>query len=309
MRPQTVSYLAFFGILLVLAASRCGRVCVNQAQCPDGSWTSTTISQVLASMFHRDRTATQKTLQEELAFGTGSLPSGYRQVPDITKDDDGQTGGSVTVSPRAVTPCGTTQATVAGRIASCASANSSMATWDGTTKGNAGEGVWKLVTYNGAHEVWRDERTQWLWSDRLGVTNWCRGTGSSGGGPLPQADPSGYCNNGVNQDQTTPESWCTELTGFNTPSTYDSMKGGMRLAATSSSPAVVWRLPTKYDYALAEVNGLRFTLPNLAFNFMTATVSTLNRQSAWFYYADGGYFDAGFRNAATYSMRCLGRES
>lgn len=260
-------------------------------------------------MLHRDRTATQKTLQEELAIGSGSLPSGYRLVPDITKDDDGQSGGSVTLATRPTVSCGTSQSTVAERIASCAIANPAMATWDGSTMGNAGEGVWKLVTYNSTHEVWRDERTKWLWSDRLGTTNWCRGTGSSGGGPFAQADPSGYCTNGANQNQTTPESWCTEATGLNTPSAYDSMKGGMRLAATSSSPSVVWRLPTKYDYALAEINGLRFTLPNLSFNFMSATVSTLNRQSAWFYDADGGYFDAGFRNAGTYSMRCIGRES
>ncbi len=256
---------------------------------------------------HRDRATPQNTLAQELALGTAAVQSTYRQVPSITKDDDGNLGGSVTLALRPVTPCGTNQSTVAARIAHCASQNPTRSTWDGPTNGNAGQGVWKLVTYNATHEVWRDERTTLLWSDNLGTTNWCRASGSSGGGPYGQVDPSNYCDNVANQNQVTPESWCTEDPGLNTPGTYDSMKGGMRFAATGGSPSVVWRLPTVYDYQMANIDGFRFPLPNMGFDFWSASVLSNNRGRGWYFEGNGASFDSDGRNVGGYSVRCVGR--
>jgi hypothetical protein len=299
--------LCVLGLPLLM---NCGsRLCANQASCPDGSWVLGSFAVFTASQMHRDSATPQNTLAQELALGTAAVQSTYRQVPNITKDDEGTVGGSVTFALRPTTPCGTTQNTVAARIADCAAQNPTRSTWDGPTNGNAGQGVWKLVTYNSTHEVWRDERTTLLWSDTLGTTNWCRASGSSGGGPYGQVDPSSYCDNVVNQNQVTPESWCTEDAGLSTPGTYDSMKGGMRFAATGTSPSVVWRLPTKWDYDQAELNGIRFPLPNILFTFWSATVFSSTRDWAFAFRGDSGEYDYFFanRNGAGYSVRCVGR--
>jgi hypothetical protein len=294
----------------------CGRgICFNQAACPDGSWSAGgSFVDFMASALHRDQTTAQITLKAELAQGVTALPAGYRKFPRIGNDilptagdDDGYIGGSVTYALRPATSCGTNQSTVADRIAHCASQNPTRSTWDGSVSGNSGQGVWKLVTYNGAHEVWRDERTGLLWSDNLGTTNWCRASGASGGGPFGQVDQYNYCDNVTYQNQVTPESWCTEDPGVSTPGTYDSMKGGMRSAATATSPSVVWRLPTKWDYNQAETDGIRFPLPNMSFNFWSASVYTLFRISAWNFYGALGSFGTASRNGAGTSVRCVGR--
>ncbi len=294
---------AFIRCLLVLLSGCGSGMCLNQAGCPDGSWS---LFSVLASMVHRDRAAVQMTLKQEVE---GAMPAGNRKVPDITKDDDGFTGGSVTFAPRPTQVCGTTQDTVEARVMHCALQNTVLASWNGSVSANAGQGLWRLVTYNGTHEVWRDERTNLLWSDHLGETNWCRAAGSSGGGPNGQFDPYNYCNNLLYQDQITPESWCTEDAGFNTPGAYDSMKAGMRLAATGTSPSVVWRLPTLWDYHQAEVDGIRFVLPNIPTGIFayvwSASVFSRDREQAWSFDAEDSYFTSGSR-ANDRSVRCVG---
>lgn len=306
--------LLFCGAFGLLLLAGCGvGLCANQAACPDGSWSNATpdaltFVELFASTMLRDKTAAQISLRAELNLGTTALPSGYRYAPDMTKDDDGMMGGSVTLGTRASSVCGTTQTTIEARIADCAATNSAMATWDGATKGVSGEGQWKLVTYNGTHEVWRDERTKLIWSDSLGTGNWCRASGSSGGGPFAQVDPSSICTNVANQSQVTPESWCTEYPGLNTPSTYDSAKGGMRLAATSASPSVVWRLPTRADFNQAEIDGIRHPLPHFDEDFWSASIYSASRNIAWYfsgYY--GGMVQAAFRDNNSLSIRCVGR--
>lgn len=314
-----------FLLMLLPILSSCGAgVCLNQAECPDGSWSvgdggggdgdgelTGSFADFIASLQHRDKMMAQKTLKEELTLGTSALPSGYRKVPDLTKDDDGYSGGSVTFASRPTQVCGTTQNTVEARVAQCAELNAALASWDGSVVGNAGQALWKLVTYNGTHEVWRDERTGLLWSDRLGQTNWCRATGSSGGGPYGQVDPYNFCDNVLYQPiQATPESWCTEDAGFNTPGAYDSMKGGMRLAATPSSPSISWRLPTLYDYQMANIDGIRFVLPNMTAGAAWAWTSTIVspfRDDAWYFFGDLGYFNSFQRMNGAGSVRCLGR--
>lgn len=312
----------FVGVVVLAVLSGCGRgSCFNQAQCPDGSWgsgssdgTLGSFLEIAKSLMHRPKTSTQLTLSEELALGTAALPVGYRKVPLIGNsvvptpgDDDGYLGGATTYSTRPTLACGTTQATIAARIAHCAQQNPLSASWIGSVNGNSGQSDWKLVTYNLTHEVWRDERTTLLWSDRLGATNWCRASGSSGGGPFAETDQYSICDNIANQSQVTPESWCTEDPGLDTPGAYDSMKGGIRFVATSSSPAVVWRLPTVWDYHQAEIDGIRSVLPNLAGNvFWTATLNSSTRNVAYNFWGDSGSVSDNTRTTL-YSVRCVGR--
>ncbi len=309
----------FIPLLLGLAVLSpfvgCAGICLNQAQCPDGSWSAGSFINFMASTLHRDKSTAQITLQAELTQGTTALPVGYRKFPRIGNDilptagdDEGRLGGSVTYALRPATSCGTNQSTVAARIAHCASQNPTRSTWDGSTSGNSGQGVWKLVTYNGAHEVWRDERTNLVWSDNLGTTNWCRASGVSGGGPFGQVDQYGFCDNVANQNQVTPESWCTEDSGVNTPGIYDSMKGGMRFAVTGTSPSVVWRLPTKWDYHQAEIDGIRFPLPSMGFAFWSASMDSAYRGNAWYYFGGyGGILTVVDRGMGGYYVQCVGR--
>lgn len=328
MRPNSVKR---FGDILFLAAllflgNGCGQgICPDQATCPDGSWsigtgggsTSTPVVtsfiDYMASTANRSKGTPQKTLKEELALAGAALPSGYRQVPRIGNsivptagDDDAYLGGGVTFGLRPTLTCGTTQSTVADRIAHCALQNPTRASWDGAVNGNGGQGIWNLVTYNGVHEVWRDERTQLLWSDFMGTTNWCRASGSSGGGPFAEVDQFNYCDNAANQSQVTPESWCAEETGLNTPGAYDSMKGGMRLTATATSPSVAWRLPTMNDYQLANVNGLRFPKPMLL-SLWTASVVSDGRNYAFTFWNDTGGMYISLRDDIGQGIRCVGR--
>lgn len=312
-----LTFATIIGVVTILLAGCAGGLCVNQASCPDGSWSVTgsgSFSDVAASTMHRIKTAVQLTLTQERELGASGLPAGYRKVPlignDITPtpgDDDGYAGGAVTYGGRPSVVCGTTQTTIEARIADCASLNSSVATWDGSVSGNSGQGQWKLVTYNGTHEVWRDERTKLIWSDSLGTAYWCRATGSSGGGPYAEVDQYNICDNATYQNQVTPESLCTEDPGLSTSGTYDSMKGGMRLTETATSPSITWRLPTIYDYKLADVNGIRFPLPNMGVKFWTSTLSSATRNFAWDFSGTNGNFDDVLRTSATRSIRCVGR--
>ncbi|MEN0060180.1 MAG: hypothetical protein AAGB31_15180 [Bdellovibrio sp.] len=99
----------------------------------------------------------------------------FRDIPDQTQDDDGLDGVHCRYATRPTVACGETQATIAARIADCAAKNPSSSTWDGTTQCNGAEGLWRLVTYKAANqEVWRDERTQLIWSSKYTTgSRWC----------------------------------------------------------------------------------------------------------------------------------------
>lgn len=283
----------------------------------------------IASLIHRTVGTTQMTLATEKT--TSSYAAGYREIPDIFKDDTAfwsaaagctgagganQTCTTAIWATRPTVTCGTTQTTIAARIAHCATQNSSAATWNGQTNGIAGEGNWKLVTYTGTYEVWRDERTGLVWSDKVPTNdNWCKATGNA------QADdPSSYCNNASYQDQTTPYSYCVEdashqpaLAGENwTTGAYHGIKGGMGAVATGTSPAVRWRLPSRADWMQADIDGVRQVLPNINNTFWSATIYDSLRQRANYFIGGSGTIAASSslgtvnRNAAS-AIICVGR--
>jgi hypothetical protein len=166
---------------------------------------------LVGSNAHRNVNASQITLKDEIDNG---LDTGYRAIPDVSKDDDGYwtsaagctaAGGSantcttVVKATRPTVDCGSS-GEIEDRITDCVTANPSASTWDGSVKGLGGEGTWKLVTRISSttypsetqtYEVWRDERTGLVWSDQLGNRspsvnkgrfNWCLASGNTQGG-------------------------------------------------------------------------------------------------------------------------------
>ncbi|MCM2279347.1 MAG: DUF1566 domain-containing protein [Oligoflexia bacterium] len=300
-----------------------------------------------ASQQHRDTATQQLTQKEEVALGAGmpyeNADPGYRAVPRILKDDDGYVGGSVTYVNRASwdAACDGSGATGAGglpckcglsgtnseRIADCAAHGTigPEASWDGASKGNAGQGSWKLVTRTGSltddkgREVWQDQRTGLLWSSLLSTSlSWCKATGSNfiSGNPAAEDDPSNVCDNAANQVTGTAPANKAVSACFEDDGTYFTQtdaaidlagKGGL---SRTSSPTVAWRNPTKYDYMIAEVNGIRFVMPDMKPAVLgyewSSSLNSANRADAWIFYSyNGSLF--GYARGNAFAVRCVGR--
>ena len=294
---------------------------------------------VMGSNEFRDKATTQLTQTAEAVTNAGTVYTnadpGYRAIPKISKDDDGfvsagTTSGQVMLVNRtgwSTTTCGTS-GTIAARIADCAGAGKfgANATWDGATMSNSGYGQWKLVTRTGditaasssgkGREVWQDQRTGLLWSSIVStLLNWCKASGSNNitGNPVAESDPSSYCTSATYQATTgSAVSACFEAAAnfTTTDVAIDSLgKGGL---GRTSTPVVGWRLPTINDYKQADVNGIRFVMPdNMAatgsFTYeWSASVSANLRGAAWLFYGSNGGLTNLFRNT-NYFVRCVGR--
>lgn len=354
----------------------------------------------------------------------------YRDVPDVAKDDDGNDGVTCKYAPRPSNDCGTTQNTIATRVADCAIQNALTSKWNGAIQCNRGQGEWKLVTRNGANkEVWQDQRTGQLWSSRVTSSiNWCQASGNiqmapvtfsssynnvpgnsiigngsigsfsggylsanetitvtftsattftvtaascgsngtiaSGGlttsaGSMVTWSAANMCSFTLTQGTTnfavndkfiiksvsslnscvpgsgaglqpaSPISYCAEVAGLNAPpgedwgaGLYLSAKGGMGKAPSIPSPAVRWRLPSIEDYMQANVNGIKFVMPDMGIagtnrplidnslggsskEWSSSLVSGL-RSSAWYFSSNSGYITNDFRTNLG-SARCVGR--
>lgn len=78
-----------------------------------------------------------------------------------------------------------------------------------------------------------------------------------------------------------PISYCAEASGLNPPGGETWVDGGYATAkgnlGKQTSPSVIWRLPTSNDYQQANLNGIRFVMPDLGIdgpNRPTADTST-----------------------------------
>lgn len=288
-----------------------------------------TFDTVMGSMMFRDLSTSQITIDDEIS--TINYAIGYREVPNPGLDDEGPFSTDCTISTNVNYPCsrivkatrpsitcGTNQNTISDRIADCLF-NNPTATWNGASNGTSGEGVWKLVTYTGTHEVWQDQRTNLLWSDVvISSANWCR---ASGAGITPEPAAVTICDQPANQDQVAPESVCYEHSsrqpvpalGENwATGVYHSAKGGMGRTATPTSPSVRWRLPTRNDFMLADLNGLRSVVPTVSANFWTATPSASHRNRAFWYGGESGWIttttsSANAVRSQNNRVRCVGR--
>lgn len=257
------------------------------------------------------------------------LPNDYNPVPRIASSDD---AFNLTTQVSLVnrtgwgsTTCGTAQTSIGARISDCATVFGANATWDGTAKGHNGEGQWKLVTRTGSvssgkgREIWQDQSTGLMWSSVVSTgTNWCKASGSSNSTEanivarnFNEADPSNICDNSFYQNQTiSPISACEDAIGFsNTDAEIDNAgKGSLN---RTSSPKVAWRIPSMYDYMIANHDGLRFVMPD-ALNSnstgleWTATVDSTDRLKAWLFDPTTGTRGKDERRFS-YSVRCIGR--
>lgn len=270
---------------------------------------------IYSSNANRDKNTAQISQTEETTTYAGTnLPAQYREMPIVSKDDDGTFSANATKVVRSsFVNCGLTQTTIALRIADCANLNGVNATWNGQVKGNNGFGIWKLVTRTASNiEVWRDERTGLLWSSKIvTATNWCRASGNNNSTTVTNAnfkdnDPSGTCTNSTYQNTTSaPISMCLENPEFATTYVNAAGKGGLK---ASSTPAVRWRLPTLNDYLQAQINGMNLVLPDLTSAYeWTATVQSSNVANAWMYRAASSMVTTNARTNGSRSVRCVGR--
>lgn len=291
----------------------------------------------------RDKNTLQlSTAGEASAYAGVALPSTggfvYRDIPKISKDDDGTTGSSINyvnrISWTGLT-CGTS-GTLAQRITNCAGTLGASASWSSVVNGNAGQGNWKIVTRSGdctsaspnraCSEVWRDESTQLLWSSKVSeIINWCRASGNNGisGNPATEVDPSNVCDNATYQSIAgLAISACYDDNAVNFNNSHASItnvlgKGGLGKVST---PSVEWRLPSKGDFEQANANGLRYVLPDAGTQILAATstyewtssVQSTVRANAWIFDSYLGYFSTNPRQNTTYSgtnvgVRCIGR--
>lgn len=289
---------------------------------------------IMSNMYRDSITSQISILDESTADATLQYVTndpGYRAIPDINKDDDGYTGGSVAYVDRSTwstTACGTAQVGLVARIADCAVVFGANATWDGTVKGNSGQSVWKLVTRTGdkepsgrGREVWQDQQTGLLWSSLVSggdrSANWCKASGSNQipGNPAAKDDPLDLCDlagAGVYQsDSGLAISACFEDRGVHfTDTDVDLDPAGKANLNQSSSPKISWRLPTKYDQQLADNHGIRFVMPETGLNTLgwewSASINSDDRTRAWSFNPYNGGFSHGDRPFGR-AIRCVGR--
>lgn len=273
-------------------------------------------------------TYVSETTTYAAASGT-ALPNYYHPVPKIaTSDDAYNLTTQVTIVDRTgwgATTCGTAQASVGLRIANCAAVFGANATWDGAAKGHNGEGQWKLVTRTGnvsagkGREVWQDQSTGLSWSSVVSTgLNWCKASGSSNSiesnivaGNYNEDDPNDICDNSFYQVQTaSPISACEDAVGFSSTDTDIDNAGKAGLDRTST-PKIKWRIPSIYDYMVANHDGLRFVMPdalnsNTTGQEWTATIDSTDRLKAWLFDPTTGTRSKDERSFS-YAVRCIGR--
>lgn len=253
-------------------------------------------TQHTASGMHRTQGTVLMNLATE-ATAT-SYASGYRSVPELTLDDTGNIT-SVTAATRPSTDCGNA-GSLSDRIANCTLLNPTAATWDGTVNGNAGQGVWVLVSRINGKELWRDQRTGLVWSDvSASGIDWCQASGNR------DVADGFYC-------ATNLQSACAEFSGADevfagddyAAGTYADEKGQLGALTT---PALRWRLPTKYDFQTADNHGVRFVLPAPASDrrFWSATVSGLSNADAVVFSDEQGLLSTVVRSDIGTRVRCV----
>lgn len=274
----------------------------------------------------RDRTGEVFTLQAlfDESDMLASFKSKYQLMPNPITDTDGRcgndepgfcgTGGAEGISKkhylerivgRPNQVCGTgVNASINDRIEDCVDKNEARAFYNGAQYGQDGEGDWKLVTrLSTGEEVWQDQRTKLLWSDRTASDyNWYQASGYSKETATSQAETdydsepdSGTDCNGSACQPAQPISVCAEVSGgelidqSGTQPNYlanpeNAFKGNL-----VASNGVIWKLPSRNDFLQAEVNGMRKVLPNMDYGFWSSSSVSGSRRYGWGFGGDGGF--------------------
>jgi hypothetical protein len=126
----------------------------------------------------------------------------------------------------------------------------------------------------------------------------------------------------------TPISYCAEGAGFDDTAIGENWGAGTYMAAKgrlgrNSVPEVAWRLPTINDYKLADVNGIRFVLPDMGnsgtarpsidaspgggLNEWSASVVSSSRYFSWVFDGNNGGTLASSSRDTPLFARCVGR--
>lgn len=235
-----------------------------------------------ASQLFRDKDLTQNEAILSYKQEAQALPAHYRKIPSIAIDhDQGQT--KIT---RPAISCGQS-GSIAERIADCLNKNPQDSIASAKNYGNAGEATWRLVskTQNGANsgfEIWIDSRTQKIWSDNIGNTNWCRASGNA-------EDIGGVDCQGLGSGQA----WCED------DQISIEEKGNL-------TGLIDWRLPTRADYLQADLDGIRQIFKSQTNAFWSATALETNLSQAWTFNIDTGVFTAQERSNGSVDIRCIG---
>lgn len=188
----------------------------------------------------------------------------------------------------------------------------------------------------GCFEVWQDQRTLLVWSDTLtngGGFNWFQAAGYSkssttvnstsyeGAGPTVAGggriyNPSNCANRATSTCQDdVPLSACADaaaLVGKNGIATYQNPDGSNGTVDERPAKGMIsgananWRLPTKEDFQLAELNGMRRVLPNMDECFWSATSFSYYRARAWYYCGEAGFINGTERHSLN-KVICVGR--
>lgn len=267
--------------------------------------------------------------------GNGTTPlllPNYHEVPLFVSEDDGVTelidddGSSVSPVDRSSwqsSTCGVS-GTIAQRISDCGS-KLTGASWDGGYYGNGPQSKWQLVSRLGPNkEVWKDLGSGMLWSSLVATNlNWCKASGSNNSNNptiaanYKEDDPDDFCDQSAFQSTASGQtvvSACFEAPGLTTIDSRINNEGKANLGL-SSSPLVRWRLPSLYDYQIAEYHGIRFVLPDMGFarspsrslSEWTATIYSLSGQSedAWSIDSREGEHN-NFMRSSELGVRCIG---
>jgi hypothetical protein len=280
---------AYIGLTFLIA---CGDdLASNRRRPPMDSMTPTQTVETtgLSSGLHRDRGVGPLSYQEEIKKTLNqAMTDKYHLVPNREVDDEGKDGISVTTVTRhgrPQTPCGIKKDMgINARIRECQKLNRENALWSGQENASQGEGNWTLVSVSEEKkEIWLDERTGMVWSDIVShKANWCQASG----------------NEQKSSGQMTLD--------------CDILKAGVDLCQGVFTPGIeqeiTWRLPTRSDYLLADVNGLRFVLkpgPSSGFWMATLDSASAGRDHAWAYFAQQGTLASRLLSDEL-QVRCIG---
>lgn len=228
--------------------------------------------------------------------------------------------------------CGTV-GDIETRISDCRLVNGKNSFYNGINYREK-SGDWRLVSVvyenNIKYEVWRDEQTSLIWSDKTRSNyNWYRAAGyarpenesveATGFSSEPNTlvkPPYDLSRSGWSADQammqpSRPVSVCTDVVDGKLVAGDSDDRGYIYVNPESAFKArlgvnenVNWKLPSIDDYKLADTNGMRKVLPNMDYTFWSSS-SNFGSGYAWIFIGDRWYLDGKFR-LYSLSVRCVG---
>lgn len=183
----------------------------------------------------------------------------------------------------------------------------------------------------GCFEVWQDQRTMLVWSDMMSGNdgggyrdfawgyNWFQAAGYSSS-TSTKAITNYEAQAGGGSDCTAPcqpiipISVCadaTSLAGLNGVPVYQNPDGTNGTQNELPSKGGIqagrhWRLPTKDDWLLADVNGIRKVLPNMTQTFWSSSSDSLFTWGVWGFRGDNGTLQGIVRYTMFPVVRCVG---